>query len=383
MPPRKPNQVRIKVVERVCLVQGESGIWRMDFHYQGHRRRTTKTRNLKVARAKAILLAAQLIDGTFTLDKPERKEESDISIADAVDQFMAYRETEGNRPGTISRYKAILIRFRDFAAEANVKIVSKITLPLVDRYRNARKPKISGHSLWQESRLLKDFCHWCYARGYSETDVLANERYQVPHVKQKTVLTLEQVNQILENSTPSRQTIFSLLAFTGMRSGECRNLRVEDVDLENNVIHIRSRPGLETKTGKDWTVPIHPRLRELLEHLKPKKKGWYFTAQASDKYPKGDNHIDPDDLNDDFKVVLKKLKIPAGKKDGGFTLHSLRHFFKTYCLGQRIPREYVDAWQGHAPKQRTASDHYVHVTNDDSQRPMLELEFPEKTNAAS
>ncbi|PQO38856.1 hypothetical protein C5Y96_03010 [Blastopirellula marina] len=368
---------RILVGDRVTLVQrGKKRIWQMDFYYNGHRILTTKTRNLKIARKKALVVEAQLIQGTFGSNIQENRIVR-TDLADAIKQFMEYRVTEGNRPGTIARYSSILDRFSDFASKARVQRVDQVTVPLFDRYRSMRKPVISGHSLWQESRLLKDFLHWCFTRGYIETSLLANEKFHVPNVKKKSVLALEQVNLILGSATPSRQTMFSVLALIGIRSGELRNLLTEDVDLENGWIYIVSRKGRETKTGQDWKVPIHPRLRDVLLRYQPNKTGWYFTAMASEKYPDGNHHIDPDDLNDDFKATLRRVGIPDGQKSGGFTLHSLRHFFKSHAIAQGVPREYVDDWQGHTPNYKVASDAYVHVQDDDSQRWIRRIDFSE------
>jgi integrase len=45
------------------------------------------------------------------------------------------------------------------------------------------------------------------------------------------------------------QNRYALVAFTGMRSGELQRLRLEDIDLTGNWIHIVSREGVETETG--------------------------------------------------------------------------------------------------------------------------------------
>ena len=58
----------------------------------------------------------------------------------------------------------------------------------------------------------------------------------------------------------------------------------------------------------------------------------------------------------------------------GFTIHSLRHAFKTFCINSRIPREVVDAWQGHAP-DRSAGGAYYKLTPEESQRFMKQVPF--------
>lgn len=65
--------------------------------------------------------------------------------------------------------------------------------------------------------------------------------------------------------------------------------------------------------------------------------------------------------------------MPAGR-ESGFTIHSLRHFFKSFCISHGVPREYVDAWQGHA-SIRSPSDLYVHTFDAESQRLMKQVPF--------
>lgn len=78
---------------------------------------------------------------------------------------------------------------------------------------------------------------------------------------------------------------------------------------------------------------------------------------------------------EDFKKVLKQLGIPVGKKNGGFTLHSLRSSFKIICIHAGIPREVVDAWQNHAGRRPTASDAYYRLSDEESQAFMLRVPF--------
>jgi len=178
--------------------------------------------------------------------------------------------------------------------------------------------------------------------------------------------TLDEVQKLLAKAQESRLTQYTLLACTGMRSGELQRLRVDDIDLAGNWIHIISREGAETKTGYSRKVPIHPRLKPLLAAL-PKTGPWLFTAPASRKYPLGGHWINTKHLNDDFQKLLKATGVAVGRRTGGFSIHSLRNSFETLCVNAGIPQRVVDTWLGHRSDKSMASVYYK-LSDDDSQR---------------
>ena len=192
---------------------------------------------------------------------------------------------------------------------------------------------------------------------------------------------LEQVDRILKAAKEPRRTQYAMLAFTGMRSAEMQHLLRVDVDLKGNWVHIISRHGAETKTRESRKVPIHPRLRTLLEARKKTSHTWFFTAGPSNKFPHGGHWVNPKRLNEDFLKNLRSLGIPAGRKKDGFTIHSLRHFFKTFCINTGIPKPAVDTWQGHHG-DHSASAYYYRLSDSDSQKLMLKVPFGTGTPTA-
>jgi integrase len=235
-------------------------------------------------------------------------------------------------------------------------------------------PVLKPKSMSNDGQLLKQFLAWCTDRQLIEHNPLASQKFRPPKAEPREGPNLMQINAILKHASATRYPVLATLAFTGARSGEVAHLRVEDVDLSGNWLHFVSRPGFETKTGESRKVPIHTLLRPVVEQaLAQSNSGWLFTALPSRKFPQGGHHISTKRVNEDFLKVLKHLKLPAGR-DGGFTIHSLRRSFKTICVNSRIPREVVDAWQGHT-RIRTASDLYYKLSDSDSQLFMKQVPF--------
>jgi hypothetical protein len=168
------------------------------------------------------------------------------------------------------------------------------------------------------------------------------------------------------------------------RSGDEQQLLVRDVDLKEGWLHIVSREGAETKTGESHMVPIHRALKPLLAAAVPTRRGrdgLFFCEATSRKFPNGDHCMNTKRLNEDFLKILKQKGIPAGKPSGGFTIHGLRSFFKTFCINAGVPKEVVDVWQGHAP-DRSASAGYYKLSHEDSQRFMKMVPFSTSEPAA-
>lgn len=366
---------RTAVGARITIYRrGKRGVYYADYHHNGkHCRTSLKTPNKRLATQRAVKLERLLDDGTFISKRETKRQQvTSITLTQATKEFIDYSETEGRRRKTVVKQRGILNRFARFAAETNIQQLAGVDLRLIDRYRSERGKCLSLKSMHNEGQLLKQFLAWCAERRLIETNPLATRRFRPPKYEPREGPALEQVNLILSSASVTRKPVLATLAFTGARIGEVAHLRIEDVDLQEGWLHFVSRPGYETKTGNSRKVPIHECLRPLLESvIRRRSSGWFFTALASRKYPAGDHCISAKHVNEDFKRLLKSLKLPAGQ-DGGFTIHSLRRSFKTICVNSGIPREVVDAWQDHA-HIRTPGDLYYKLSDADSQRFMMQV----------
>ena len=113
---------------------------------------------------------------------------------------------------------------------------------------------------------------------------------------------------------------------------------------------------------------------KILEALPTANLKWYFTTSPSQRYPAGGHWINPKRLNDDFLKIVEQLGILAGRKTGGFTVHSFRHFFKTHCINCGVPKPVVDIWQGHKIDMSVGAMYYK-LSDEDSQRFMKMVSF--------
>ena len=371
------NNARVHVGDRVMIYpRGKKRIYCADFWHDGkHRRISLETRNKKVATQRAVKIDAALASGKYSAPPPPTK------VATAVANYIAYLKSEGRARKTIVRYQGELNAFVEFCQTRRVERLSQIDMMLFDAFRADRRKIHAVRTVFHESVVVKQCLKWCKTRKLLTSNPLEDYRLDKPKPHPKGGPSLEQVNLILAAASEPRRTQYAVLAFTGMRSGELRHLQRVDVDLDGNWLEIASRPGAETKTRESRKVPIHARLRSLLEKMPKTKFTYFFTASPSNRYPAGGHWINTKRLNEDFLKLLKKLKIPAGRKNGGMTIHGFRHFFKTHCIHCGVPKPVVDTWQGHKIDMSVGAQYYK-LFDEDSQRFMKMVSFDTGESAA-
>lgn len=220
----------ILVGERVRIYpRGKKKIYCADFWADGeHRRRSLKTRNLKIARQKAMQLESQLQEGSYQPAAPP------ISLGDAIKSYIEHVKTENRRRKTVTKYEGFFRVFREFAETNGVYRLAQVTVVLVDKYRAFRKPALSLKSMHNEAVMLKSLMKWAKQRKYIKENPLESMKFKRPILEPRGGPTLAEVQSILASACEPRRTRYAVLAFTGMRSGELQRLRVEDVDFNED-----------------------------------------------------------------------------------------------------------------------------------------------------
>ncbi len=349
---------------------GKKGTWIADFHYDGqHRKKSMKTCNKKIAIDRAMKLENELLDGTY------QNTESEIKLESAINRYIESLVTDKRARKTLVRYRGVLTKLLEFSQEKKRRLLKQITASLFDQFRSERSSKVSARTLYHEGTICKTFLYWCVSRGLLKQNPLEKVKLNKPKPRLRPSPSLQDVQKILKDCTEGQKILYEALAYTGMRSGELRTLRKEDVDLKQNWIHVVSRDDAErTKTGESRKIPIHPDLRTLLEKRSAAPGPWYFTAEPSNKFPAGDHWINPKKLNERFLGVAERVGLPIGRDDLGYTLHSLRHFFETHCVNQGIPQRVIDTWMGHQSDRSMAAVYY-HLSDEDSQAFIQQVDF--------
>jgi integrase len=141
--------------------------------------------------------------------------------------------------------------------------------------------------------------------------------------------------------------MIEFLAYSGMRVGEAREVRVQDVNFGRNTILITGG-ALGTKNLRQRSIPLFPNLRNLLCQV---------TARMGD----GDTDRKL------FTILSPRNAMEAACERIGlknFTVHSLRHFFASNALEKGINFKTVSEWLGHSDGGVLVARTYGHLREE-------------------
>jgi integrase/recombinase XerD len=172
------------------------------------------------------------------------------------------------------------------------------------------------------------------------------------------ILSLAEVERLINSYTNEKHRAMIVLTYScGLRSGELLNLKIEDIDSERMVVHIKGGKG-----RKDRIVPLPQSglklLRNYFRNYRPKI--FLFNGKTSLQYSKSS-----------FQSVLKKGLLNARiiKK---CTLHTLRHSYATHLLENGVNLRYIQEILGHSSPKTTQI--YTHVSDNATRKVVSPLE---------
>lgn len=197
-------------------------------------------------------------------------------------------------------------------------------------------------------------------------------KFKMPKVSKNRIVTLKETEvETIEKKTISTDEIkdfaILLVLFSGLRIGELCALKWQDIDFENEVIHVsKTIIRIKNKTeGKSKTrviidtpktensirdIPIHSSLINYLKKFKKDKNTYFLTG------------------NNDFittqKYYLYYQKFLKRYAISDYKFHVLRHTFATRALLNGMDVKTLSEILGHSSVKITL-DCYVHITDEE------------------
>lgn len=238
--------------------------------------------------------------------------------------------------------------------------IQKITEEDVQEYLNSLTTKYADNTIRKDCYLLSATFRRATVKGYVRRNIFDNKE-ELKRPKSKKVaskisaLTLTEQSKLekalKEYNNAKIRNIILLALRTGMRSGEILALKINDIDLENKVIHIRRTLTKDVaakviigETTKTYNSTRDIKIDELTETILRNSIGMYEFNPYNVLFSENGKFLTGAKVNIKFKQICRDNKINKGY-DVNF--HMLRHTFATRCIESGMPANVVQKKLGH------------------------------------
>lgn len=325
-----------------------------------------------------------------------------ISISTGWDSFMqraAQSEVAGGTSlPTQKRYRAVRHKHELFCARQNVETWNSIDKNHLQAYGDhLRRKDYADRSLYLELTTLKSVQKHLILEKQLPESLRIYLPLRRPQGTDTYCYSVTQVRAMVSRAEATGlkwlAEIILFLACTGLRIGELASLRWTDIKhnaagapafislTDERASGKRKNLGSarRTKGRRSRTIPVFPRLRELMPMMERHPDGRLFHGPRGGK-------LKPDTVRNIFvreviTPLVRQFPTPAGEI--GFAhgrLHGLRHYFVSQAFLGGANEGEVKDWVGH--RDSRIVEHYRHLAESDSQRKMEALDLMGDRRAA-
>lgn len=276
-------------------------------------------------------------------------------LMNTVEIFLEYMSSIGRSEETISGYGKDLVYFTRFLENKYncESYIDEVTVSDIEEYLHYLKEErgYAPASRLRNLHTLRSFFAYAYKKELVVRNIaLSVEKIKVQQ-KERTYLTDGEVERLVHAIDHALiRLVVIVLYMTGLRISECLNLTVDDVNLEEKVIHVVAGKG-----NKDRLIPISLRLLPLLlEYLQEKRP---VTGSPLFFCTKKTGMLSPVYVN---KVITEAVRKLGWKKK--VTAHILRHSFASQLVKNDVNLVQIQKLLGHSSLNVTSI--YTHTNLD-------------------
>lgn len=166
---------------------------------------------------------------------------------------------------------------------------------------------------------------------------------------------IDRVMQAAEEDSVNAHLFFAIGIYAGLRKNEILNARWGWFDFRLDFLHVQSGPYFELKDQEDRTVPLHRKLKAILERYRPEEKVLDGYLIAPQNKPKKEGYRF--EIRKTYARVIRAAGVPWCNP------HILRHTFASQLVAAGTDLYKVSTWLGHQSYQTTQI--YAHLRPSD------------------
>ena len=281
-------------------------------------------------------------------------------MEDHLEEFIINLTTvnSGSRH-TADAYKRDIKRFLEYCSMENCDSLNDVDRTVVMGYINHLRTanSISDRSLSRNLSSLRSYYRYLCEMGYAESNPFAAVKSPKKSNHLPDFLYEDDVDEFLgcfDLNDPIEyrdRTMFEMMYGCGMRVSEVANLKLSDLDFNNQIVRILG------KGSKVRIVPFYPVINDLLEEYLKKIRPSLMGYEQHDYVFV--NNRGKQLTSRGIEYILKKTI-----SDHGLIMqihpHTLRHSFATHLLSAGVDIRIVQELLGHANLSTTQI--YTHVS---------------------
>lgn len=279
-------------------------------------------------------------------------------LSELIIEFLRYLLIDkGYSNNTIESYKRDLEKFLEFNKNKDINNISNDDLK---KYiKNLNKIGLNEKSIARNISSLKSFYKFLVIEKYINNN--PSDALFLPKVKKSlpNILTEEEVLKLLDikltdNFSYRNKAMLELMYATGLRVSELINLKLQDIDLNQDIIRTFG------KGSKERIIPIGDYSKEYLEKYILEYRGSMLKKENSE-YLFLNNHGKKMTRQGFFKIIKKIAKEKGINKE--LSPHTLRHSFASHLLKYGADLRTIQELLGHSDISTTQI--YTHITNEE------------------
>ena len=280
------------------------------------------------------------------------------NLEELIGEFLRYLLIDkGYSNNTIDSYKKDLEKFLSYNKNININDINNADLK---KYvKHLKEIGLNEKSISRNISCLKSFYKFLVIGKYVKNN--PSDSVFTPKVKKSLpkVLSEEEVFKLIDielNDSFSyrNKAMLELMYATGIRVSELVNLKLQDIDLNQDIIRTFG------KGNKERIIPIGDYAKEYLEKYIFEHRGQMIKKNITE-YLFLNNHGNKMTRQGFFKIIKKIAKEKGINKD--LSPHTIRHSFASHLLKYGADLRTIQELLGHSDISTTQI--YTHITNEE------------------